>query len=72
MSDGKLTIAAIGDLHVSEGVAHPYRDLFLEMSGRADVIALCGDLTNHGKLREAEILADDIRSARVPVVGVRV
>jgi Icc-related predicted phosphoesterase len=70
MTDGKLTIAAIGDLHVSESVAHPYRDLFVEMSQRADVIALCGDLTNHGKLREAEVLAEDMRSARVPVVGV--
>lgn len=70
MSEGKLTVAAIGDLHVSEGTPHPYRDLFAEMSGRADVIALCGDLTNHGKLREAEVLAEDLRAARVPVVGV--
>lgn len=66
----KLTVAAIGDLHVSESAAHPYRDLFAEMSDRADVIALCGDLTNHGKVQEAALLAEDLRAARVPVLGV--
>ncbi|QIK78181.1 metallophosphoesterase [Sphingomonas piscis] len=65
-----VRIAAIGDLHVTESNANPYRDLFVEMSGEADVIVLCGDLTNFGKTKEAEILADDIRAAKVPVVGV--
>lgn len=67
---GGLRVAAIGDLHVAESVLHPYRDLFAEMSARADVIALCGDLTNLGKPHEAEILAEDLRTARVPVIGV--
>jgi Icc-related predicted phosphoesterase len=69
-ASGTVRIAAIGDLHVTENGVDPYRDLFLEMSGEADVIVLCGDLTNFGKTREAEILADDIRTARVPVIGV--
>ncbi len=50
--------------------AHPYRDLFAEISGRADVLALCGDLTNLGKPAEAEILAGDLRSCTIPVLGV--
>ena len=44
--------------------------MFAEISARADVIALCGDLTNYGKTREAEILAEDLRAAAVPVVAV--
>ena len=48
----------------------PYRELFTEISGVADVLVLCGDLTNFGKTREAEILAEDIRSCSIPVVGV--
>jgi Icc-related predicted phosphoesterase len=48
----------------------PYRELFTEISNSADVLVLCGDLTNFGKTREAEILADDIRSCTIPVVGV--
>ena len=63
-------IAAIGDLHVQEAHVQPYRDLFTQMSDSADVILLCGDLTNYGKAREADILAEDLRSARVPVLAV--
>jgi len=69
-TDGKLRVAAIGDLHVMEDSVAPYRELFTEISNSADVLVLCGDLTNFGKTREAEILADDIRSCTIPVVGV--
>ena len=65
-----ITVAAIGDLHVTETSEHPYRELFTEISGVADVLVLCGDLTNFGKTREAEILADDLRAATIPIVGV--
>ena len=65
-----LRIAGLADLHVEETAAHPYRDLFSEISDRADVLALCGDLTNFGKPAEAEILAEDLRSCSIPVLGV--
>jgi Icc-related predicted phosphoesterase len=67
---GKLRVAAIGDLHVQESDSAPYRELFAEIAGKADVLALCGDLTNFGKTTEAEILADDIRTCPIPVIGV--
>ena len=65
-----LRVAAIGDLHVQENDSAPYRELFNEISQNADVLVLCGDLTNFGKTTEAEILADDIRSCSIPVIGV--
>jgi Icc-related predicted phosphoesterase len=65
-----ITIAAIGDLHVTETANSPYRELFARMSDDADVIVLCGDLTNFGKTKEAEILAEDMRAASAPIVGV--
>jgi Icc-related predicted phosphoesterase len=65
-----VTVAAIGDLHVSDTSQGRYRELFEEMSDAADVIVLCGDLTNFGKVSEAELLADDMRAASVPVLGV--
>jgi len=68
--NGKLRVAAIGDLHVMEDSVAPYREVFTEISGVADVLVLCGDLTNFGKTREAEILAEDIRSCTIPVLGV--
>jgi Icc-related predicted phosphoesterase len=69
-SDGKLKVAAMGDLHVMEDSVAPYRELFTEISANADVVVLCGDLTNFGKTSEAEILAEDIRSCSIPVLGV--
>jgi Icc-related predicted phosphoesterase len=65
-----VKIAAIGDLHVTEDNVAPYARLFEEISGEADVLALCGDLTNFGKVPEAEILAEDIAKCTIPVVGV--
>lgn len=65
-----MRVAAIGDLHVQETMTQPYRALLAEMSGAADFILLCGDLTNYGKSAEAEILAADLAAASVPVVGV--
>ena len=65
-----LRVAAIGDLHVQEDSIAPYRELFSEISNHADVLVLCGDLTNFGKTSEAEILAEDIKSCSIPVLGV--
>ena len=59
--NGKLRVAAIGDLHVMENSVAPYRELFAEISHSADVLVLCGDLTNFGKTSEAEILAEEHR-----------
>lgn len=68
--NGRMRVAAIGDLHVQESDSAPYRELFNEIAQSADVLVLCGDLTNFGKTSEAEILADDIRSCAIPVLGV--
>jgi Icc-related predicted phosphoesterase len=68
--NGTITVAAIGDLHVVETDEHRYRELFAEMSEVADVVALCGDLTNFGKTKEAEILAADLLACTVPIVAV--
>src|ERR1700684_1426355 len=65
-----VTLAAIGDLHVTETCQNRYRDLFVEISDKADVLALCGDLTNFGKIGEAEILAEDLKHCSIPMVGV--
>jgi uncharacterized protein len=68
--DGKLKVAALGDLHVKEDHSAPYRELFAEISKAADVLVLTGDLTDLGKPKEAEVLAEDLRACSVPVVAV--
>ncbi|MGQ7792516.1 metallophosphoesterase family protein [Faunimonas sp. B44] len=63
-------IAALADLHVGDNDKYPYRDLFAEISREADVMALAGDLTNLGTVRQAEILAEDLSACSIPVVAV--
>ncbi len=65
-----MKIAAIGDLHVTEDNIAPYARMFEEISGKADILLLCGDLTNFGKSGEAEILAEDLGKVTIPVLGV--
>lgn len=65
-----MRVAAVGDLHVMASHAAPYREMFVQMGHEADVVCLCGDLTNHGRSDEAHILAEDIRACPVPVVAV--
>src|SRR5262245_57943563 len=69
-SRAPMRIAAIGDLHVQEAQVRPYRDLFAEAGALADVLVLCGDLTNYGKPAEAHVLAEDLHAAGLPVVAV--
>jgi Icc-related predicted phosphoesterase len=65
-----LRLAAIGDLHVSEQWDGKYREMFARISQEADVLALCGDLTNFGKTSEVENLAEDLRGCTIPTVAV--
>jgi Icc-related predicted phosphoesterase len=65
-----MRVAAMGDLHVREDDGVSYRDLFGEISREAEVLVLAGDLTDLGKPREAEILAQDLKACSIPVVGV--
>ncbi len=60
----------MGDLHVREDNQESYRELFGEISREADVLVLTGDLTDLGKPKEAEILAQDLKACSIPVVGV--
>lgn len=66
-----LRIAAVADIHVkksSQGTLHP---LFAQASESADVLLLCGDLTDYGAIEEARVLAKEVTSAlRIPAIAV--
>lgn len=68
--DGRLRVAAIGDVHASPSSPGRWKETFAEVSRVADVLCLCGDLTNHGNVPEAEALAEDLRSCAVPTFAV--
>jgi uncharacterized protein len=65
-----LRVAAMGDLHIHKNSTDSMQAVFDKISQAADVLALCGDLTHLGLPQEAEKLANDLRSCRIPVVAV--
>lgn len=68
--DSTIRLAAVGDLHVRKGDAGKLRHLFAQAAEAADVLLLCGDLTDYGLPEEAHLLAADLSSANMPVVAV--
>src|SRR5690348_16450089 len=69
-TSGILRIAAVGDVHASAARAGEWREAFVEISQHADVLCLCGDLTNLGTRAEAEALAEYLRVCRIPIMAV--
>ncbi len=66
----KLRIAALGDIHVKDTSRGELTSLFEEISQTADVLVLCGDLTNWGLPSEAEILVKELAACTLPIVAV--
>ena len=66
-----VRIAAVGDLHCARTTpAGALQPLFSAVAERADVLLLCGDLTDYGLPEEARLLARELPAARVPVLAV--
>jgi len=66
----KLRVAAVGDLHCREDHHGRFRKLVQQVNAAADVLLLCGDLTDRGMLSEAKTLAEELSGLRVPCVAV--
>ena len=66
-----LRIAAVADIHVKKTAQGALQPLFANVTQVADLLLLCGDLTDYGAVDEAKILAKDITSyLRIPALGV--
>ena len=65
-----VRVAAMSDIHVTKTSQGALQPIFAELSDRADVLVLCGDLTDYGQPEEAHVLARELSAARVPVVAV--
>ena len=65
-----VRIAAISDVHctkTSQGTLQPF---FARVAERADVIVLCGDLTDYGLPEEGRVLARELGGIRAPIIAV--
>ncbi len=64
-----LRVAAVGDLHASEEHREHLRRGFAGLE-EVDLVLIAGDLTTHGLVEEAAVLAEACERAPAPVVAV--
>jgi Icc-related predicted phosphoesterase len=66
-----VRIAAIGDLHFSKSNQGTWHGLFTQIDRAADLLVLCGDLTDYGLAEEGQLLARELEAAlKLPIVAV--
>jgi Icc-related predicted phosphoesterase len=66
-----LRIAAVADIHAKKTSQGAFQSLFSQATHSADVLLLCGDLTDYGTTEEARVLAKEITTAlRIPAIAV--
>ena len=66
-----LRIGAVADIHVKKNSAGALQALFSRVSEEADILLMCGDLTDFGTAEEGKILAKEITtSLRIPSLAV--
>jgi len=70
-SADSVRIAAVGDVHYSKSSQGMLQALFAQITERADILVIPGDLTDYGLADEARVLARDLTAAvKIPVVAV--
>jgi len=68
--NGSVRVAAVGDLHCKGSAPGSLQALFSRVAENADVLALCGDLTDRGLPEEARLLAKELQAVKIPKVAV--
>src|SRR5438445_812685 len=67
----RIRVAAVGDLHCAKAMtAGALASVFGQVAERAELLALCGDLTDTGTPEEAKFLVRELAVVKVPVVAV--
>ncbi len=65
-----VRLAAVADIHCGRQSQGTLQPLFTRMQEQADVVALCGDLTDYGLPEDAQILVREMSVLKIPVVAV--
>lgn len=66
----RIVLAAISDIHCTKSSAGTLQSVFEEMNEKADIVVICGDLTDYGLPSEAKVLAKELSPVKVPIVAV--
>jgi Icc-related predicted phosphoesterase len=70
-SGSVVRVAAVGDIHCGKNSRGLVRPIFEGVDAIADVLVLCGDLTDYGLPEEAHLLVEELSLAtKLPIVAV--
>jgi len=70
-SDEVVRIAAVGDIHCAKTAAGTLVPLFAQIAEWADILLLCGDLTDYGLADEARVLVKELPAGvKLPIIAV--
>ena len=69
-SRDKVRVAAVGDLHCTKGAMGNLAPIFAQAAEAADILLLCGDLTDYGLAEEAHVLVKELSVVKMPIVAV--
>lgn len=69
-NSGTVRIAAVGDVHVTKTSQGALQPLLAPLNDAADVLLLCGDLTDYGLLEEARVLVRELAVVKIPMIAV--
>jgi len=70
MTERVTRVAAVGDFHFDERSRGSLTELFDHVNREADVLALMGDLTTHGRPEQMSSFLEEIRPVDIPIVCV--
>lgn len=65
-----IRVAAVGDIHLNAANRGRLRPHLEELSKRADLLLIAGDVTCLGTVAEAEVVAEELADIDVPVLAV--
>jgi len=66
----KINIAALADLHIADSSKGSLQAVLQDINTQADILLLCGDLTNIGQPSEAEVLIQELSHCKIPILCV--
>ncbi|HEY9762397.1 MAG TPA: metallophosphoesterase [Trichocoleus sp.] len=69
-SENVVRIAAVGDVHCNTTSQGELQPLFTQANEQADVLLLCGDLTDYGLPEEVQILLEELSVVQIPTLAV--
>jgi Icc-related predicted phosphoesterase len=70
MGGERVRLAALSDLHCSRSGQGQFAPLIAQAQTAADILLLCGDLTDHGLPEEAQVLVKELAAVRIPMIAV--